>query len=284
MGGLTMTCRNFLVLVLSCLIASFASPFGALAEDSFTYCQEGTCSIIDGEQRQDFFHKQLPNVKGGWYVRYHQVAYHCKARDQYALTFDDGPSKNLPQILRILERHGVIATFFVVGHGLKTPEQEGMLHEIHQHGHQIANHTMNHPSLIHLTPEEALAQLDQARQRIDDILQDTDRNPADTFLYRPPYGEIDERVGSFLRQHGYHGVIWNSDRYDWKDLTRDDIIARVNQHLHLVHQPSVQNNSILDLNHDGSLATTQALDTILKNIKLAGYEFVSVSQCLGLSP
>src|SRR5688572_26382773 len=77
----------------------------------------------------------------------------CSVVACMALTFDDGPSSAYtPQILDILDRHGVKATFFVLGSNVAG--NEALLQRTYASGHEIGNHTWGHPRLTALTPDQ----------------------------------------------------------------------------------------------------------------------------------
>ena len=65
-----------------------------------------------------------------------------------ALSFDDGPSANTPQILDILAAHNIPATFFVLGRNAE--HRPDLVQRIHDEGHEIGIHTYSHPNLRHL--------------------------------------------------------------------------------------------------------------------------------------
>ena len=66
-----------------------------------------------------------------------------------ALTYDDGPSAYTPQILDVLEKQNAVATFFVVGNWVD--KNQDVVKKIHDRGHEIGNHTFNHPDITNLT-------------------------------------------------------------------------------------------------------------------------------------
>lgn len=103
-----------------------------------------------------------------------------------ALTFDDGPiPEATPEILDILRRYGVKATFFLVGDNVrKHPE---LLPLIMADGHTVGNHTMHHIQGLHTPPDEYLADVADA-----DTLIRSD-------LFRPPHGLMRRRQLRQLR-------------------------------------------------------------------------------------
>ena len=113
-----------------------------------------------------------------------------------ALTFDDGPSAFTPQILGMLQRNGVRATFFEVGQQVQV--SPGLAREAYQAGDVIGNHTWSHPNLTLLAPSQVRWQLSRTSAAIQ---RATGVSPT---LFRPPYGAInaivrDHLVTSFTR-------------------------------------------------------------------------------------
>jgi peptidoglycan-N-acetylglucosamine deacetylase len=98
-----------------------------------------------------------------------------------ALTIDDGPSPvYTPQILRLLDKYQVTATFSMIG--LEVDAQPGIAREVAAAGHIIANHTWAHPDLAFLSRAVIADQINRAAGAIH---QATGRAPT---LFRAPYG------------------------------------------------------------------------------------------------
>jgi peptidoglycan/xylan/chitin deacetylase (PgdA/CDA1 family) len=208
--------------------------------------------------------------------------YTCDRNDRYALTFDDGPGDNWPRLLEILEEHSVKATFFVVGLNLEDPAKRRFLENAYNAGHQIANHTNSHLYLAELEDERVLDEVVSVRERIVEILGEGAGSGA--MYVRPPFGDITPRIARLLDENGYVPVRWNSDRYDWK-VGADGgtaILERLGNHLGFAgKQGRGVSRAILDLNHSGSAATLSVLPEMITMIRDAGYDFVTVGECLG---
>src|SRR5688572_32292258 len=97
-----------------------------------------------------------------------------------ALTFDDGPSEGTSEVLEILDRFNVRATFFQCGmHVRRLP---GVAREVLAAGHEIANHTDTHPPLCFLSSQAIYRELQRAQEA---IASTTGIVPK---LFRAPYG------------------------------------------------------------------------------------------------
>ena len=200
------------------------------------------------------------------------------------MTFDDGPSDNWPQVLEILAKHQIKATFFVIGDRLQSAEHIALLKRAYTLGHQISNHTFTHANLLELSTEEALKQLDRTAKAITDALGEEPRVQRDMKIVRPPMGYMLQRVLDPLAAHGYSFVRWNADRYDWNldPAHGATVIQRLQQQLDYIkdHASQGMNSSLLDLNHDFSQATLSSLEEMIQLIHTAGYRFVSVHECI----
>lgn len=240
----------------------------------FSYCTDGRCTFMTAQDFQRARNFPL------------DLNYTCKKDHQYALTFDDGPTLNYPAVLDILDRHGVKATFFINGMHLANDQGKELVRKAASAGHQIANHTFYHRSLVELSREEVISELKDNQNAILDVLGDNKATRLASSIVRPPFGNMSPEVQEIVKELGFTSVRWNSDRYDWKLSSQEGsaVKDRLAQHLSFLNN-SVKNDfnrSIIDLNHDGSAATISVLDEMIPLIKDAGFELVSVSECLGL--
>lgn len=242
------------------------------ADEKFSYCTIGDCTIMSSALLRA--NLQIP-------VTVHHA---CRLPNQYAMTFDDAPSDNLPNILAILKAKQVKATFFVIGKKLSTPEKRALIKSAYLQGHQISNHSFNHPDLTKLSAADVKKEAIQTRDAILDIVGRDERALNDVHYLRPPYGLINDQVEQTLVAAGFETLRWNADRADWSlsEKDRDVVIARIKQQLDLIKASAGKNinPSMLDLNHDHSEVTTLALPTMIEMIKAKGYKFVTLSECL----
>ncbi|WP_068782742.1 polysaccharide deacetylase [Paenibacillus phocaensis] len=185
------------------------------------------------------------------------------------LTFDDGPSPHTDEVLEILKKEEITATFFVLGEQVKRyPE---VIRRIVDGGHTLGNHTYNHDyaslydSFGHFwkqvkATEEALREITGER----------------TPLVRAPggtYGHFDKTYFNLLEQGGYKVFDWNVDSGDSK---RKGVPA--NEILNNVKKEKPQDQVIV-LMHDGGghAETVKALPEIIRYYKKLGYEFRALS-------
>lgn len=177
---------------------------------------------------------------------------------QIALTFDDGPDPvYTPEVLEVLRRHSVRATFCLVGENAVAHPR--LLHEIADAGHEIANHTWSHPQLTRMRPADARRQL----ARTSDVIERTIGTPPT--LARAPYGSWNARTLEIAAGLGMSPLGWSVDTRDWARPGIDKISATVFRY--------ARPGAIL-LSHDGGgdrSQTATALAHYLPRLLDAGY-------------
>lgn len=181
---------------------------------------------------------------------------------QLALTFDDGPHPSFtPQLLEVLRRENVRATFFVVG---KMVDRNPQLVQAEvAGGHEVANHTYNHRRLPTLSDADIEKELRGGALAIQRAVKSPTR------LYRPPGGEYDADVINVTRRLGYCMVLWTDDPGDYANPGSKTIVERALR--------TVGNGGILLL-HDGVKETLGILPDLIRGLKARGYTFVTCSE------
>ena len=179
-----------------------------------------------------------------------------------ALTFDDGPKAGITDvILDALEKYNAKATFFVLGS--RCTANEDLLKRMAEEGHEIGNHTWDHPKM---TSESSSAIADQIDRTNAIIGQITGTAP---IIFRPPYGLYDERVSSFVGKE--HLILWDVDTLDWKLRDADLVVPSA---LNTVKEGNVI------LMHDIYPSSAETAAEIIHELSLQGYKFVTVSDLL----
>jgi len=185
------------------------------------------------------------------------------------LTFDDGPTKYTPEILDILDAHGIKATFFVVGNR----EHTHLMGDIVARGHAIGLHSYNHNfDQIYRSREAFFNDL----QKIDDIVYEQTgirskitRFPGGSSARRGGAKAIMPRLKEELAKRGYQFFDWNCD-------SRDKMGAKTaTEAFSKIKTASKDADDIITvLMHDTEKITVQYLPDVLKHFKALGYEFL----------
>lgn len=191
------------------------------------------------------------------------------------LTFDDGPSVYTPQLLRLLDRYGAKATFFLVDTGYCTEE---LLRSMVRSGHSIGVHSKSHDFATIYSSEEAFWQDLYAMQEL--IRQKTGIT---TYLMRFPGGSsntvsrrynqgIMSRLVEGAEEAGFHYVDWNVDSGDAAGCRDTEQIYRN------VIAGIGENRCPIVLQHDVHGCSVQAVERILIWGREHGYRFCALSE------
>ncbi|MBX9742414.1 MAG: polysaccharide deacetylase family protein [Chthoniobacterales bacterium] len=184
-----------------------------------------------------------------------------------ALAFDDGPSATLTlKLLDLLKAKGVKVTFFVIGENAASHPE--ILARAVAEGHEIGNHTWDHPQLTKLSDVRIQEEVNKTSEV---ILQATGKKP---LLLRPPYGAINARVSHLVvDEDGMKMVLWSVDPMDWKRPGS----AVVAQRLIAGAKPGA-----IMLAHDIHPGTIEAIPTVIDALLAKGYHFVTVSELIAM--
>ena len=180
-----------------------------------------------------------------------------------ALTIDDGPHPvYTPQVLRLLARYRVTATFSMIG--IQVAAEPAIAREVAAAGHVISNHTWRHLDLAWLSPPAVIAEMDRAT---DAIHRATGQAPT---VFRAPYGAWSGAVLRRCEQTGMTPLDWSVDPRDWSRPGVAAIVANIMR--------NTRTGSII-LEHDGGgnrTETVAALGIVIPRLLDAGYHFVTV--------
>jgi peptidoglycan-N-acetylglucosamine deacetylase len=211
---------------------------------------------------------------GQWYGRTFTGL--ARGTRQLALTYDDGP--NEPHTLRLLEvlaKHGVQATFFLIGrHAEDRPD---LVNEIAKAGHVIGNHTFSHPMLIFKSASEVRGEL----LRCQAVLRDSIGKHSN--LFRPPFGGRRPAVLRIARELGLEPIMWNATGYDWNAPPAAVIEGKVSK--------QIRGGNVILLHDGGHKAmgadrsqTVTATDHLIAKYKSEGSEFITIPQMMQKKP
>ena len=190
----------------------------------------------------------------------------CHVEGPYiAITFDDGPSATqTPRLLKMLKERGIKATFFCCGQCVaQSPE---IAQQIVAEGHEIANHSWNHPLLTKMSEAAVKDQLDRTHNV---IKQTTGVTPT---LMRPPYGGFTVKQRAWANAvWNYKVILWDVDTLDWKHHSP----AKTES----ITMSETKKGSII-LCHDIHKTTVDAMPATLDALRAKGFKFVTVTELI----
>jgi peptidoglycan/xylan/chitin deacetylase (PgdA/CDA1 family) len=191
-------------------------------------------------------------------------------RPSLALTFDDGPSESTPALLKLLAQFDARATFFMCGRNVR--RLKTVAREVASAGHQIGNHTENHPSFHFKSTRFMYHEISRAQQTIYHAAGVTPQ------WFRPPYGVRWFGLRGVQARLKLTSVMWTAIGHDWR--WEGPRVARL-----MIQRAS--NGSILCL-HDGRAlaeapdirSTLEAVEYFVPKLQDQGYKFETLSEIL----
>lgn len=197
-------------------------------------------------------------------IKFHKLMHGNLQKKQIALTFDDGPHpKFTPQLLALLKKEHVKATFFVVGE--MAEKYPYLVQQEIADGHSVGNHTYHHVNLTKI-PEEYVATEIKACGEV--LAKITGKPPR---LFRPPGGDYSPSVAKDAEALGYTIVMWTDDPGDYAKPGDKVISQRLLK--------KVSNGGII-LIHDGIQQTIDVLPQFITTMKKHGFEFVTIDEMM----
>ena len=179
-----------------------------------------------------------------------------------ALTFDDGPNTiTTPQVLDIIEKHGVPASFFVCGDNI-TPESAEVMKRAATLGCEIQNHSRTHSDMTGMSPQDIKEEIDFTSNKIEEAVGIRPR------FFRPPYIAVNEKMHEVIDLTFICGL----GAEDWlEEVSAEERYNRI------ISQAA---DGLVILLHDmeGNEKTVEAVDMIIPELQRQGYKFVTVSK------
>jgi len=186
------------------------------------------------------------------------------------LTFDCGyENGNTESILDALKKHGVSATFFVVGHYLESAPD--MVCRMVEEGHRVGNHTYHHPDMSQISDKAAFQkEMDAVADKYKEVT-----GQEITKYYRPPQGKYSTENLKLAKELGYRTFFWSLAYVDWNVDDQPSHEEAFQKLLSRVHPGAIV------LLHNTSSTNAEILDELLAKWKEMGYEFGTLKEICG---
>jgi len=188
-----------------------------------------------------------------------------------ALTFDDGPDPHwTPTILKILDKHRVRASFFLIGE--RAERAPDVVRAIAADGHEVANHSWSHPSLWLCGPRRTAVEIERTHELLGSLTGVTPRH------FRPPWGMMNAAMPGALDRHRLRCVLWSVQPEGLRAVGADAQARFVVRRIHP--------GAIVDL-HDGEGTRgaperlARALPEMIARLEDEGYALTTVAKLLG---
>lgn len=182
-----------------------------------------------------------------------------------ALTFDDAPTSDTIKLLDILDDCGVHATFFLEGSFVSVRPE--IAREIVNRGHEIGNHTYDHPDLTKINIDNIRFEIEATNQTIEDLLN------VRPHLFRPPGGNFNKALIDIAYQNQLTTVLWTVNSADYRIAAVESIVDRIIAGMY---------PGAIILLHDGLSQTRDVVPDLVKILKQKGYVFITVGEMINM--
>jgi len=184
-----------------------------------------------------------------------------------SFTFDDGPDSSItPQILDLLNKENVKATFFVIGKKI----DPNLLIRIHSEGHTIGNHTFNHSRTIaSMSTTSLIKEINACAEKITEVIG---KSPQ---FFRPPYGVTTPRFNRALKQLKMQSIGWTLRSFDTVEKNETVLKKKIISKL---------KNGTIVLFHDTQTITLNIVPDIIAHCKENGIKIVPLPTLINADP
>lgn len=179
------------------------------------------------------------------------------------LTFDDGPHPTTLQLLNLLEKHRVKATFFCVGKQIE--KHPDIFQKIIAQGHTVGNHSYSHSVFFGFFSSKAVQ---REIQQTDALIKHYGANPCG---FRPPFGVLNPHIARAIQALEQRVIGWNVRSFDTCISDEKKLLRRV--------QSRIKPGSVV-LFHDTSLKTVRVVERLLLFLNSENYTLLSVDNML----
>lgn len=185
------------------------------------------------------------------------------------LTFDCGyENGNTETILDALKKHKAPATFFVVGHFLKS--EPNLIRRMVEEGHIVGNHTWSHPDMTKISSLDAFS---KELSQVEELYKETTGKDMVKF-YRPPQGKYSTQNLKMAQELGYKTFFWSLAYVDWNQDQQPTQEEAFDKLLNRVHPGAIV------LLHNTSSTNGQIMDELLQKWEDMGYTFHSLEELI----
>ncbi|GAA0441240.1 delta-lactam-biosynthetic de-N-acetylase [Lentibacillus halophilus] len=180
------------------------------------------------------------------------------------LTFDNGYEEGYTDdILDVLNKHHVPATFFVTGQYVDS--EPNLVKRMANEGHIIGNHSYHHPDFTTVTKKTMRKELESVEKEVANV-----SNQEEIKYLRPPQGTFNEKTLKWSNELGYINIFWSLAFTDWDTDDQQGWKYAYDKIMEQIHPGA------LILLHTVSSDNAKALDKLITDLKNEGYQFRSL--------
>lgn len=204
----------------------------------------------------------------------------CPEPNTWGLTFDDGPECGHNEFYDYLQQQNLKATMFYIGSNVMNnplQAQRGLAD-----GHDICVHTWSHRYTTTLSDESVFAELYYTMRIIKDVLGVTPQ------CWRPPFGDVDDRVRAIANGLGLRTILWDQDTDDWDIApggasSTQKIDANYNKIITLPSKGKTGKHGVVVLTHEVNKHTMDEFMRQYPKVQSAYEHVVPLSACFNVT-
>lgn len=182
------------------------------------------------------------------------------------LTFDNGYEQGYTSdILAVLKKHQVPATFFITGHYVETAP--ALVKQMVEEGHIIGNHSYHHPDFTVMSKQSIQEELETLEKAVAAISEQKELK-----YLRPPRGVFNEQTLQWSNELGYIHIFWSLAFNDWQTDKQKGAQYAYDQIMKQIHPGAIV------LLHAVSSDNAEALEKVIIELKKQGYAFKSLDE------
>jgi peptidoglycan-N-acetylglucosamine deacetylase len=185
-----------------------------------------------------------------------------------ALTFDDGPTKKTDEILKVLEKVDIKATFFLTGQEIEKNFEETK--KIVDAGHELGNHSYSHQRMIFKSPHFIKNEIEHTDKLI------RKAGYEGTIQFRPPNGKKLIVLPYYLKKHNRKTILWNIEPDSYPEIASDS--KKMIEHVTKKIEPG--SIILLHIMYESRKESLESIEGIVTELKEKGYTFKTVSELL----
>ena len=194
----------------------------------------------------------------------------CSEPNTWGLSFDDGPNCTHNEFYDFLQQNKLRASLMYIGSNVK-------LHPFHAQrgiadGHDICVHTWSHKYTSTMSNEQVFAELFYTIKVIKAVVGVTPR------CWRPPFGDVDDRVRAIAAGLGLRTIVWQEDTDDWETLEKGT--QKINQNYQNILDKAKQESPMV-LTHEINSNSMNEFMSMYPKIKAAFKNIVPLTACVG---
>lgn len=189
-----------------------------------------------------------------------------------ALTFDDAPTPYSDEVLAILAKKNVKATFYVIGQSLEKNPEGGR--NIAEAGHELGNHSYSHQRFL-LKP---LSFVENEIEKTNDLIKEAGYKGEITF--RPPFGKKLFALPWYLSQHDIKTIMVDVEAETYMPKLETETEKKVFLIRHTLEKTQPGSIILLHPFCESCSSSREAIEPIIDTLLANGYQFVTISELL----